>query len=161
MAAAHGGPRVVPLPRNGGISTCANPFPGNGFEEKVESIRQAYVAVDFVRFRERRVTMEVRVRVIPKKSKQGTYVQSVREHYLRSDLGCLSQACKICSASTAEATPFNPLSSPLTAQALSASAPHYVIPDAPTVLRFLEILEAPVITDVIVLQTVFAEVRLT
>lgn len=105
------------------------------------------------------MNVEVRVKVIPKKSKQGTYVQSVREHYLRNDLGCLSQGCKICTAASSSSEPFNPLSSPLTAQALSASAPRYVIPDAPTVLRFLEIFEAPVITDVILLQTVFTEVR--
>ena len=101
--------------------------------------------------------MEARVTVIPKKSKQGTYVQSVREHYLRNDLGCLSQACKICSqAISGEA--FNPLSSPVAAQTLSTSAPHYLIPDAATLLRFLEIFEAPLMTDVILLQTVFAEV---
>lgn len=103
--------------------------------------------------------MEARVKVIPKKSKQGTYVQSVREHYLRNDLGCLSRACKICSQGISGEA-FNALSSPIAAQALSASAPHYLIPDAATWLKFLEIFEAPVVTDVILLQTVFAEVLL-
>lgn len=104
------------------------------------------------------MNVEVRQKVVPKKSKQGTYVQSVREHYLRNDLGCLSQACKICNLSTSSA-PFIPLSTPLASQSLSPTAPYYLVPDSTTVLRFLEILEAPVITDLIVLQTVFAEAR--
>lgn len=101
--------------------------------------------------------MEVRVKVVPKKSKQGTYIQSVREHYLRDDIGCQSLACKLCSERD-PAEPFLPLSTPVASQTLSATAPHYLIPDAQTLLRFLEIFEAPIITDVIILQTVFAEV---
>lgn len=97
------------------------------------------------------------MKVVPKKSKQGTYIQSVREHYLRDDIGCQSLACKLCSERD-PAEPFLPLSTPVASQTLSATAPHYLIPDAQTLLRFLEIFEAPIITDVIILQTVFAEV---
>lgn len=104
------------------------------------------------------MNVEVRQKVVPKKSKHGGYVQSVREHYLRNDLVCLSLACKICSVAPSE--PFLPLTSPLAYQSLSQTAPYYLLPDSTTLLRFLEVFEAPLITDLIILQTVFAEVRL-
>lgn len=78
-----------------------------------------------------------------KKTKQGRVVKVVREHYLRDDIYCGAEICKVCESSPAR---------------LSSSASIIII-DTNVVLHQIDLLENPAINNVIVLSVVLDEVR--
>ncbi|KXZ55937.1 hypothetical protein GPECTOR_2g1488 [Gonium pectorale] len=97
---------------------------------------------------------------------------ALEESYLRLDVSCGSEACDACrvgassstaatdggsfssSAAVASAAPPPPPSS-----SLSASAPHYLIPDAEALSDWLELFELPDITNVVLLDSAIKKVR--
>ncbi|KAK8940904.1 hypothetical protein KSP39_PZI010538 [Platanthera zijinensis] len=78
-----------------------------------------------------------------KKTKQGRVVKVVREHYLRDDIHCGAEICKVCQSSSVR---------------LSSSASILII-DTNVVLHQIDLLENPAINNVIVLSVVLDEVR--
>ncbi|NXK60227.1 RRP44 exonuclease, partial [Sylvietta virens] len=103
-------------------------------------------------------------RTFVKRTRAGAVVKVVREHYLRDDIACGAAACRLCppaapapgaangSAAGLEAQPSGPASS-------LCPGPHFLLPDTNLLLHQIDILEDPVIKNVIVLQTVLQEVR--
>ncbi|NWW76716.1 RRP44 exonuclease, partial [Climacteris rufus] len=105
-------------------------------------------------------------RTFVKRTRAGAVVKVVREHYLREDIPCGAAACRLCppaapaagngngkgKAPGLEARPSGPASS-------LCPAPHFLLPDTNLLLHQIDILEDPVIKNVIVLQTVLQEVR--
>lgn len=77
----------------------------------------------------------------------------VREHYLRDDIWCGSEVCLECKQ---EATVLQ--REPCIESSL-CPYPHYLVPDTNVVLHQIDVLEDPVIRNVIILQTVLQEVR--
>ncbi|NWX39904.1 RRP44 exonuclease, partial [Steatornis caripensis] len=93
-----------------------------------------------------------------KRTRAGAVVKVVREHYLREDIPCGAAACRLC--------PPRPAGPGLGLEAQPSGAasglcpgPHYLLPDTNLLLHQIDILEDPVIKNVIVLQTVLQEVR--
>ncbi|XP_043927988.1 exosome complex exonuclease RRP44 [Protopterus annectens] len=89
-----------------------------------------------------------------KKTRSGGVMKIVREHYLRDDIWCGCELCPECPVQenwVLESCP--PLESKL------FSTPHYMLPDTNVVLHQIDVLEDPVITNVIITQTVLQEVR--
>uniref|UniRef100_A0A8C4XP99 Protein DIS3 homolog n=1 Tax=Falco tinnunculus TaxID=100819 RepID=A0A8C4XP99_FALTI len=99
-------------------------------------------------------------RTFLKRTRAGAVVKVVREHYLREDISCGAAACRRCTPCPAgpgrglglEAQPRGAASS-------LCPGPHYLLPDTNLLLHQIDILEDPVIKNVIVLQTVLQEVR--
>ncbi|NWV59797.1 RRP44 exonuclease, partial [Malurus elegans] len=106
-------------------------------------------------------------RTFVKRTRAGAVVKVVREHYLRDDIACGAAACRLCPAAPGtgtgngnangnapglEARPSGPASS-------LCPGPHFLLPDTNLLLHQIDILEHPVIKNVIVLQTVLQEVR--
>ncbi|XP_074995184.1 exosome complex exonuclease RRP44 isoform X2 [Calonectris borealis] len=97
-------------------------------------------------------------RTFVKRTRAGAVVKVVREHYLREDIPCGAAACRLCPPRPAgpglglEAQPSGAASS-------LCPGPHYLLPDTNLLLHQIDILEDPVIKNVIVLQTVLQEVR--
>ncbi|XP_069658672.1 exosome complex exonuclease RRP44 isoform X2 [Haliaeetus albicilla] len=97
-------------------------------------------------------------RTFLKRTRAGAVVKVVREHYLREDIPCGAAACRLCPPRPAgagrglEAQPSGAASS-------LCPGPHYLLPDTNLLLHQIDILEDPVIKNVIVLQTVLQEVR--
>ncbi|XP_027700325.1 exosome complex exonuclease RRP44 [Vombatus ursinus] len=91
-----------------------------------------------------------------KKTRAGGVLKIVREHYLRDDIGCGASGCTECCGAlegpALEPRPRDPESS-------LCPQPHYLLPDTNVLLHQIDILEDPVIRNVIVLQTVLQEVR--
>lgn len=69
--------------------------------------------------------------------------EAAEEAYLRDDIPCGSDACSTCQ---------NGL------PALSADAPHYIIPDAQALDDYLEIFELPQLQNFVLLTSVLQEV---
>uniref|UniRef100_A0A7N6B101 Exosome complex exonuclease RRP44 n=1 Tax=Anabas testudineus TaxID=64144 RepID=A0A7N6B101_ANATE len=88
-----------------------------------------------------------------KKTRSGGVMKIVREHYLRDDIWCGSEACTECKQESTVLQKDTCIESSL------CSYPHYLIPDTNVVLHQIDVLEDPVIRNVIVLQTVLQEVR--
>ncbi|XP_068423997.1 exosome complex exonuclease RRP44 [Clinocottus analis] len=88
-----------------------------------------------------------------KKTRSGGVMKIVREHYLRDDIWCGSEICTECKQESAVLQRDPSIESNL------CSYPHYVIPDTNVVLHQIDVLEDPVIQNVIILQTVLQEVR--
>lgn len=86
------------------------------------------------------------------KTKKGSIMKIVREHYLRDDISCGSELCSQCHES-------NPIleKQPKSHSDLVKEA-HYIIPDTNVILHQMDILEDPVFQNVILLQTVLKEV---
>lgn len=105
------------------------------------------------------VTSKVFVR-----SRNGKATKIVREHYLRNDIPCMSQACKSCSncyKPNAQGELLKPIlvDNPLKI-AKSDIGAHYIVVDTNVVLNAIDILESDkAFYDVIVPQTVLEEVR--
>ncbi|XP_044540905.1 exosome complex exonuclease RRP44-like [Gracilinanus agilis] len=98
----------------------------------------------------------VKSRTFLKKTRAGRVLKIVREHYLRDDIGCGTSGCTECwgaqEGQALESWSCNPQSS-------LCPQPHYLLPDTNILLHQIDILEDPVIRNVILLQTVLQEVR--
>lgn len=77
----------------------------------------------------------------------------VREHYLRDDIWCGSEVCTECKQDSTV------LQRDACIESNLCPYPHYLVPDTNVVLHQIDVLEDPVICNVIVLQTVLQEVR--
>uniref|UniRef100_A0A3B4BGX9 Exosome complex exonuclease RRP44 n=1 Tax=Periophthalmus magnuspinnatus TaxID=409849 RepID=A0A3B4BGX9_9GOBI len=89
-----------------------------------------------------------------KKTRSGGVVKIVREHYLRDDIWCGSEICSECKPETTALQRDARIESSL------CTYPHYLIPDTNVVLhQQIDVLEDPIIRNVIILQTVLQEVR--
>ncbi|XP_065110917.1 exosome complex exonuclease RRP44 [Paramisgurnus dabryanus] len=88
-----------------------------------------------------------------KKTRSGGVLKIVREHYLRDDIWCGSEVCRECKDEAPVLQEDACLKSSL------CPFSHYLIPDTNVVLHQIEILEDPLIRNVIILQTVLQEVR--
>uniref|UniRef100_A0A3B5AX49 Protein DIS3 homolog n=1 Tax=Stegastes partitus TaxID=144197 RepID=A0A3B5AX49_9TELE len=88
-----------------------------------------------------------------KKTRSGGVMKIVREHYLRDDIWCGSEACTECQQESTV------LQKDACIESNLCSYPHYLIPDTNVVLHQIDVLEDPVIRNVIILQTVLQEVR--
>ncbi|XP_061783117.2 exosome complex exonuclease RRP44 isoform X1 [Nerophis lumbriciformis] len=88
-----------------------------------------------------------------KKTRTGKVMKIVREHYLRDDIWCGSEVCGECGQESAVLRRQANIESSL------CSFPHYLLPDTNVVLHQIDVLEDPVIRNVIILQTVLQEVR--
>ncbi|CAG8445251.1 12974_t:CDS:10 [Acaulospora morrowiae] len=87
-----------------------------------------------------------------KRTKKGNAVKTVREHYLRDDIWCSAEICLLC-AHTEPVLSANALFTQL------LNAPHYIVPDTNVFLNQIYFLEHQAIHDVIVLQTVYEDLR--
>uniref|UniRef100_A0A672TPA5 Protein DIS3 homolog n=1 Tax=Strigops habroptila TaxID=2489341 RepID=A0A672TPA5_STRHB len=97
-------------------------------------------------------------RTFVKRTRAGAVVKVVREHYLRDDIPCGAAACRLCPPRTG-ATAAGLQAQPRGAASSLCPGPHYLLPDTNVLLHQIDILEDPVIKNVIVLQTVLQEVR--
>ncbi|XP_013782762.1 exosome complex exonuclease RRP44-like [Limulus polyphemus] len=88
-----------------------------------------------------------------KKTRRGSVLKVVREHYLRDDIWCGSSSCVQCS------DPNPSLEKQPKSFSTLYTEPHYLIPDTNVVLHQMDVLEDPVFQNVIILQTVLQEVR--
>ncbi|MCI4393822.1 hypothetical protein PGIGA_G00161900 [Pangasianodon gigas] len=88
-----------------------------------------------------------------KKTRSGGVLKIVREHYLRDDIWC---GCEVCSECKDESPV---LQRDACIESNLCTFPHYLIPDTNVVLHQIDILEDPLIRNVIILQTVLQEVR--
>ncbi|KAM7408518.1 hypothetical protein PAMA_002310 [Pampus argenteus] len=88
-----------------------------------------------------------------KKTRSGGVMKVVREHYLRDDIWCGSEVCSECKQESTVLQRDSCIESNL------CSYPHYLLPDTNVVLHQIDVLEDPVIRNVIILQTVLQEVR--
>ncbi|CAN9499678.1 unnamed protein product [Ophioblennius macclurei] len=88
-----------------------------------------------------------------KKTRSGGVVKIVREHYLRDDIWCGSEVCSECKQESTV------LQRETCVESNLCSYPHYLIPDTNVILHQIDVLEDPVIRNVIILQTVMHEVR--
>uniref|UniRef100_A0A1A8NJF8 Exosome complex exonuclease RRP44 n=1 Tax=Nothobranchius rachovii TaxID=451742 RepID=A0A1A8NJF8_9TELE len=88
-----------------------------------------------------------------KKTRSGGVMKVVREHYLRDDIWCGSETCTECKQDSPV------LQKDACVESNLCSYPHYLVPDTNVVLHQIDVLENPVIRNVIILQTVLQEVR--
>uniref|UniRef100_A0A1A8PEA2 Exosome complex exonuclease RRP44 n=1 Tax=Nothobranchius pienaari TaxID=704102 RepID=A0A1A8PEA2_9TELE len=88
-----------------------------------------------------------------KKTRSGGVMKVVREHYLRDDIWCGSETCTECKQDSPV------LQNDACVESNLCSYPHYLVPDTNVVLHQIDVLENPVIRNVIILQTVLQEVR--
>ena len=88
-----------------------------------------------------------------KKTKKGSVIQVVREHYLRDDVWCGVQGCSACHHDDP------PLPNTPLMESDLCPYPHYLVPDTNIFLHEIDFLEDPAIKNVIVLQVVLDEVK--
>uniref|UniRef100_A0A3Q2EDR2 Protein DIS3 homolog n=1 Tax=Cyprinodon variegatus TaxID=28743 RepID=A0A3Q2EDR2_CYPVA len=88
-----------------------------------------------------------------KKTRSGGVMKVVREHYLRDDIWCGSEICTECKQDSTV------LQRDACIESNLCTFPHYLVPDTNVVLHQIDVLEDPVICNVIILQTVLQEVR--
>ncbi|XP_022091521.1 exosome complex exonuclease RRP44-like [Acanthaster planci] len=88
-----------------------------------------------------------------KKTKKGSVIKVVREHYLRDDIWCGSELCEICLQKSPILERHPQIDSDL------CDFPHYVLPDTNVLLHQIDILEDNIIKNVVVLQTVQQEAK--
>ncbi|KAK2159602.1 hypothetical protein LSH36_150g04005 [Paralvinella palmiformis] len=91
------------------------------------------------------------------KTKKGSIMKIVREHYLRDDIWCGFLACELCSHDDEKQLPVLELSPPTSSNLCPGS--HYLIPDTNVLLHQIDVIEDKSVTNVIILQTVLQEVR--
>uniref|UniRef100_A0A8D0DYL4 Exosome complex exonuclease RRP44 n=1 Tax=Salvator merianae TaxID=96440 RepID=A0A8D0DYL4_SALMN len=95
-------------------------------------------------------------RTFLKRTRAGAVMKVVREHYLRDDISCGVATCVLCGDVPAGALLE---SQPSGASSSLCPDPHYLLMDTNVLLHQIDILEDPVIRNVIILQTVLQEVR--
>ncbi|TPX67862.1 hypothetical protein SpCBS45565_g03463 [Spizellomyces sp. 'palustris'] len=86
-----------------------------------------------------------------RKTKRGTIVKVVKEHYLRDDIYCGIAGCQLCVEQNTI------LTSPRTCK--TVNTPHFLIPDTNVLFHQIDVIEHKAFTDVVVLQTVLEELR--
>uniref|UniRef100_A0A182Q2N5 Protein DIS3 homolog n=1 Tax=Anopheles farauti TaxID=69004 RepID=A0A182Q2N5_9DIPT len=94
-------------------------------------------------------------KVFMKKTKRGNILKIVREHYLRDDIWCGSEACKRCQFNEDEAL----LDETPESVSERFTFPHYLVLDTNVILYQMDLLEESAIRNVIVLNTVMDEVK--
>ncbi|XP_060089521.1 exosome complex exonuclease RRP44 [Heteronotia binoei] len=97
-------------------------------------------------------------RTFLKRTRAGAVRKIVREHYLRDDIACGVAACRLCGEREGEGRPCLEASPGRAASSLCPQR-HFLLPDTNLLLHQIDILEDPVIRNVIILQTVLQEVR--
>ncbi|KAJ2000388.1 exosome catalytic subunit dis3 [Coemansia thaxteri] len=105
-----------------------------------------------------------------KRTRKGNIVRTVKEHYLRDDISCGFEGCRhnVCVSARSEAEEqgkaavgdVNPVA-PLSANPRNSVqwGPHYLVPDTNAFVNQIDILERPIINNVVVLSTVLDELR--
>ncbi|KAL8570447.1 exosome catalytic subunit dis3 [Nucella lapillus] len=93
-------------------------------------------------------------KIFIKKTKRGSIMKIVREHYLRDDVTCGSRACGACEHPPNE----KPLEEAPENGSSLCKKQHYLLPDTNVVLHQIDVIEDPSVTNVIILQTVMNEV---
>lgn len=97
-------------------------------------------------------------RIFTKKTRRGNILKIVREHYLRDDLSCGSEACtkKDCIMQSKEKNSLE-----IEPKSISSlfNFSHYLIPDTNIILHQMDVLEDPMFTNVIITQTVLQETK--
>ncbi|KAI8321346.1 RNB-domain-containing protein [Martensiomyces pterosporus] len=112
----------------------------------------------------------LRTKSFVKRTRKGNIVRTVKEHYLRDDITCGYEECKhkVCEHALKEAQNEGKphVAGVNTVAPLSASprdsvkwGQHYLIPDTNAFVNQIDILERPIINNVIVLSTVLDELR--
>ncbi|KAI8821472.1 uncharacterized protein EV422DRAFT_43764 [Fimicolochytrium jonesii] len=86
-----------------------------------------------------------------RKTKRGTVVKIVKEHYLRDDIYCGATTCAVCDQSDPV------LDSPRSTSKFNA--PHFIVPDTNVLFHQIDVMEHKAFTNVIILQTVLDELR--
>ncbi|KAG0293599.1 exosome catalytic subunit dis3 [Linnemannia gamsii] len=94
----------------------------------------------------------LRQKAFMKKTKSGKVLKVVKEHYLRDDIWCSVETCKVCEHT-------EPVLSAVPSINKAFRLPHYIIPDTNIFINQIDVMEHPLITNVIVLQTVLEEVK--
>ncbi|KAG0288566.1 exosome catalytic subunit dis3 [Linnemannia gamsii] len=94
----------------------------------------------------------LRQKAFMKKTKSGKVLKVVKEHYLRDDIWCSVETCKVCEHT-------EPVLSAVPSINKAFHLPHYIIPDTNIFINQIDVMEHPLITNVIVLQTVLEEVK--
>ncbi|CAG8746900.1 13856_t:CDS:10 [Dentiscutata erythropus] len=87
-----------------------------------------------------------------KRTKKGNAIKVVQEHYLRDDIWCSVECCTLC----LQTEPVLSTSALLTKQ---IPRPHYIVPDTNVFMNQIDVVEHPALHDVIVMQTVYEELR--
>ncbi|XJO75197.1 hypothetical protein BDV3_005914 [Batrachochytrium dendrobatidis] len=87
-----------------------------------------------------------------RKTKKGSVIKVIKEHYLRDDLYCGVPKCKHCPSTQT-------LLSPTPRTTTVVSKQHYVVPDTNILYHQIDVMEHSAFVDVIVLQTVLDELR--
>ncbi|KAK7114496.1 exosome complex exonuclease RRP44-like [Littorina saxatilis] len=96
-------------------------------------------------------------KVFIKKTKRGSVMKIVREHYLRDDITCGSRVCGLCEHPKKQQKP--PLEENPNNRSSLCKRQHYLLPDTNVVLHQIDVIEDPSVTNVIILQTVLDEVK--
>ncbi|KAG8039028.1 hypothetical protein G9C98_003335 [Cotesia typhae] len=91
-----------------------------------------------------------------RKTKSGNIFKIVRDHYLRDDIWCGSEACELCKPRKKDLVLEE--ENPGTKSSL-ISGPYYLLLDTNIVLDQINILEEDLLCNVIILQTVLEEVK--
>ncbi|KAJ3157031.1 exosome catalytic subunit dis3 [Geranomyces variabilis] len=86
-----------------------------------------------------------------RKTKRGTVIKVVKEHYLRDDIYCGVATCTKCQSSV------NAVTTPSTTTLVPS--PHHIVPDTNVLYHQIDVLEHAAFTDVIILQTVLQELK--
>ena len=105
---------------------------------------------------------QVKSHTIHRKTKKGTIIKIVREHYLRRDIPCGVKSCQACQENISAGDCIkNPLSmNPRNGISSLIPDKHFVIPDSEVILAQIDVLEDVSFgSDVIILQTVLNDVR--
>ena len=109
--------------------------------------------------------MSVTVKVFHRKTKTGSVIKVVREHYLRDDIHCGRDSCPECrSMKLPVDSPFAPKSylSDVPRKGINelCPSPHYVVPDLGVLQNQTDILTDPEFgCDIILMQTIWDEVK--
>ncbi|KAI8927152.1 hypothetical protein BC831DRAFT_399001 [Entophlyctis helioformis] len=88
-----------------------------------------------------------------RKTKKGSVIKIVKEHYLRDDIYCGLPGCSRCPRHDTV------LSASPRSSSVSAGVPHFMVPDTNVLYHQIDVIEHSAFVDVIVLQTVLEELR--
>ena len=108
-------------------------------------------------------------KVFMKRTRHGSVLKIVREHYLRDDLSCGSELCTTMSCLTSNQTTTAKTSVNFKSGLILESAPkspsslftepHYLVPDTNIFLHQMDVIEDPIFKNIILCQTVLQEVK--